>query len=76
MDAYEDMIRHTSAEHAPWYVMPADNKWFARLVIGAALIETLERLDLAFPKVEGETLREMMQVKKALLAEEKPRRKG
>jgi PPK2 family polyphosphate:nucleotide phosphotransferase len=76
MDAYQDMIRHTSAEHAPWYVIPADNKWFARLLIGAALVETLERLDLEFPKVEGEALREMMQVKKALLAEEKPRRKS
>jgi polyphosphate kinase 2 (PPK2 family) len=75
MDAYEDMIRHTSAEHAPWHVIPADNKWFARLMVAAALVEALERLDLGFPKVEGEALREMMQVKEALLAEDEPRRK-
>jgi PPK2 family polyphosphate:nucleotide phosphotransferase len=75
MDAYEDMIRHTSAEHAPWHVIPADNKWFARLMVAAALVEAMERLDLAFPKVEGEALREMMQVKEALVAEDEPRRK-
>jgi PPK2 family polyphosphate:nucleotide phosphotransferase len=69
MEAYEDMIRHTSTPEAPWYVIPADDKWFARLMAGAALIGTMEKLDLQFPKVEGAALREMMKVRKALLAE-------
>ena len=69
MEAYEDMIRHTSTPEAPWYVIPADNKWFARLMAGAALIGTMEKLDLQFPKVEGAALREMMKMRKALLAE-------
>jgi hypothetical protein len=50
-------------------VIPADDKWFARLMVGAALIGTMEKLDLQFPKVEGAALREMMKVRKALLAE-------
>src|SRR5215216_6699788 len=65
MDAYEDMIRHTATAEAPWYVIPADNKWFARLMVSAALVDAMEQLDLAFPKVEEAALREMMQVKKA-----------
>jgi PPK2 family polyphosphate:nucleotide phosphotransferase len=69
MEAYEDMIRHTSSEAAPWYVIPADNKWFARLMVAAALVDAMERLNLEFPKVEGPALREMMKVRKALLAE-------
>jgi PPK2 family polyphosphate:nucleotide phosphotransferase len=75
MDAYQDMIRHTSAEHAPWYVIPADDKWFARLMVASAMVEAMERLDLAFPKVEGAPLAELMEARKALLAEEKPRRR-
>jgi PPK2 family polyphosphate:nucleotide phosphotransferase len=69
MDAYQDMIRSTSAAEAPWYVIPADNKWFARLLVAAALADAMERLDLQFPKVEGAALRELMQARKALLAE-------
>ena len=69
MDAYEHMIRHTATPQAPWYVVPANNKWFARLVVAAALVHTLEGLDLAFPKVEGKALRELQKAKKALLAE-------
>jgi PPK2 family polyphosphate:nucleotide phosphotransferase len=69
MDAYQDMIRHTSTAAAPWYVVPADNKWFARLVVAGALVESMERLDLHFPKVEGVALRELMKARKALLAE-------
>ena len=52
MHAYEDMIRNTSRGEAPWYVVPADNKWFTRLVVGAAIVEAMERLDLHFPKVD------------------------
>jgi len=74
MEAYEDMIRHTSTREAPWYVIPADNKWFARLMVAAAMIDTMEKLDLEFPKVEGAALREMMKVRKALLAEKGGRR--
>jgi polyphosphate kinase 2 (PPK2 family) len=50
MDAYEDMIRNTATAHAPWYVVPADKKWFARLAVAAVLIDTLEGLDLKFPQ--------------------------
>ena len=70
MDAYEEMIRHTSTDHAPWYVVPGDNKWFARLVVAAALVDTLDRLDLDYPKVEGSALREMEKARQALLREE------
>ena len=46
-DAYEDMIRNTASEHAPWYVVPADNKWFTRLVVSTVIMDTLESLDLS-----------------------------
>jgi PPK2 family polyphosphate:nucleotide phosphotransferase len=58
-DAYEDMIRNTATEHAPWYVVPADAKWFTRLVVAAAIIDTLEELDLRFPKVNEEKKKEL-----------------
>ena len=66
MAAYEDMIQATSRPQAPWYVVPADNKPFTRLVVAAALIEGLEALDLQFPKVEGAALKEIQQVRNAL----------
>ena len=69
MDAYEDMIRHTSTPEAPWYVVPADNKWFARLVVAAGIVDALERLKLHFPKVDGAQLEEMQRIRKALEAE-------
>jgi PPK2 family polyphosphate:nucleotide phosphotransferase len=69
MAAYEDMIRATSRPGAPWYVVPADHKWFARLVVAAAVIDALEGLDLSFPKVGAATLEEMRKVRAALLAE-------
>jgi len=68
MDAYEDMIRHTSTPEAPWYVVPADNKWFARLVVAAALVDALDRLDLRLPKVSRAQLDEMQRIRKALEA--------
>src|SRR6266540_207931 len=67
MEAYEDMVRNTSTPEAPWYVIPADNKWFARLVVAAVLVEAMERLDLHFPKIEGAALKELMKVRQALL---------
>ncbi|GFE58252.1 polyphosphate kinase 2 family protein [Geobacter sp. AOG1] len=63
MTAYEDMIRHTSTEHAPWYVVPADNKWFTRLVVSAAIIDALNELDLAFPKVDREKEKELAEAR-------------
>jgi len=58
-EAYEDMIRTTATEHAPWYVVPANSKWFTRLVVAAAIIDTLEELDLRFPKVNEEKMKEL-----------------
>jgi len=70
MHAYEETIRHTSRPDAPWYVVPADNKWFARIVIAAALVETMESIDPQYPKIEGAVLKELETVRKALEAEE------
>jgi PPK2 family polyphosphate:nucleotide phosphotransferase len=69
MEAYEDTIRATSREEAPWHVIPADNKWFARLIIAGTIVEAMEKLDLKFPKVDGSAHAEMDKVRKALLAE-------
>jgi PPK2 family polyphosphate:nucleotide phosphotransferase len=71
--AYEDAIRHTSRPEAPWYVVPADNKGFARLVIAEAIVEAMEGLKLEYPKVEGPALKELEKVRRALLAEPKQR---
>jgi PPK2 family polyphosphate:nucleotide phosphotransferase len=68
MQAYEEAIRHTSRPEAPWYVVPADNKWFARIVIAGALVQALEDLDPQYPKVEGAALKELETVRKALEA--------
>ena len=54
MDAYEEMFNHTSTPHAPWYIIPADNKWFTRLAVVSAICETLDRLHLAYPVVTKE----------------------
>jgi PPK2 family polyphosphate:nucleotide phosphotransferase len=74
MHAYEETIRNTSRPHAPWYVVPADNKWFARLFIAEALVEAMEGLALEYPKVEGAALKELAKVRRALLAETRKRR--
>jgi PPK2 family polyphosphate:nucleotide phosphotransferase len=68
MDAYEDMIRGTSTADAPWYVLPADNKWFA-LVMSTVIIDVLDRLDLEFPKFDPSALRDMKRMRKALETE-------
>lgn len=65
-DAFEDMLNNTSTEHAPWFVIPADNKWFARLAISEAVCTVLERLDLKFPEVGPERLKELQEIKAAL----------
>ena len=67
MEAYEDMIRHTATDRAPWYVVPADNKWFTRSVVAAAVIETLGSLGLKYPEVDEDKRRELAVAKKALL---------
>jgi PPK2 family polyphosphate:nucleotide phosphotransferase len=68
MKAYEDMIRHTATKRAPWYVVPADNKWFTRIVVAAAVIEALSSLDLAYPTVSAAKLKDLAAAKQALLA--------
>ncbi|HTS08867.1 MAG TPA: polyphosphate kinase 2 family protein [Candidatus Eisenbacteria bacterium] len=68
-NAYEDMIRNTSTKHAPWYVVPADNKWFTRLVISTVIVDTLESLKLQFPKVDGVKRKELEAAKQGLLKE-------
>jgi len=67
MRVYEDTIRNTATKHAPWYVVPADNKWFTRLVVAAAVVETLDSLDLAYPHVGKEKRRQLAAAKRALL---------
>jgi PPK2 family polyphosphate:nucleotide phosphotransferase len=66
MEAYEDLIRNTSTKDAPWYVVPADNKWFTRVVVAAAVIEALADLELEYPKVDDQKLKELAAAKKKL----------
>jgi PPK2 family polyphosphate:nucleotide phosphotransferase len=66
--AYEQMIANTATEHAPWYVVPADNKWFTRLVVSAVVVDTLESLHLAYPKVEDAKRKELEAAKKLLIS--------
>jgi PPK2 family polyphosphate:nucleotide phosphotransferase len=67
MEAYEETIQNTATKDAPWYVVPADNKWFTRVVVAAAVIDTLAALDLRYPEVEPEKLKELAAAKRALL---------
>ena len=69
MDAYEDMIRETSIPEAPWFVVPADNKWFARMIVAEVMIDALRGLELAFPVVQGAKLAELKAAEKALRQE-------
>ena len=71
MHAYEEMIRSTSSTNAPWYVVPADNKWFTRVVVAAAIVETLEELDLTYPKLEPKERKTLAEAR-ALLLGKKP----
>ncbi|MFY9562405.1 MAG: polyphosphate kinase 2 family protein [Terriglobales bacterium] len=68
-EAYEDMIRHTASPHAPWYVVPADNKWFTRLVVAAAVVDALESMKLKYPKVDGAQKAALEAARKQLDAE-------
>jgi PPK2 family polyphosphate:nucleotide phosphotransferase len=67
--AYEDMIRNTSRPEAPWYVVPADHKWFTRMVIAGVLVQELRALGLDFPRIKGKALRELEKARKSLKAE-------
>jgi PPK2 family polyphosphate:nucleotide phosphotransferase len=71
MAVYQDIVRHTSTALAPWHVVPADHKWFARVVIGSAIVGALEKLDLKFPRADKASLEEFKEVRKALLEEGK-----
>jgi PPK2 family polyphosphate:nucleotide phosphotransferase len=67
MEAYEDMIRNTATSYAPWYVIPADNKWFTRVAVAAAVIDTLADLNLSYPKVGKDKLGELASARKKLV---------
>jgi len=69
MEANEEMIRNTASRSSPWYVVPADNKWFTRLVVAAAVIDTLDSLDLKYPKLSEEALRDLEEARQQLAAE-------
>jgi PPK2 family polyphosphate:nucleotide phosphotransferase len=69
MAAYEDMIRNTSRPEAPWHVVPANNKWFTRLVVAAEVVEALDRLELKYPKVSGTARRDLEKVRQILRKE-------
>jgi len=69
MKAYEEAIRATAAKHAPWYVVPADNKWYTRLVVAAAIVEGMERLELAYPKIDAGQRKELAAARAALAKE-------
>jgi PPK2 family polyphosphate:nucleotide phosphotransferase len=71
---YQDIVRHTSTPVAPWYVVPADHKWFARVVIISTIVAALERLDLKFPRADKASLREFKEVRAALEQEGKGKR--
>jgi len=65
-EAYQDMIRHTASEHAPWYVVPADNKWFTRLVVSHAVVDALKGMNLKYPKVSGAQQAALAQARRQL----------
>jgi polyphosphate kinase 2 (PPK2 family) len=65
-DAYEDMIRHTASDYAPWYVVPADNKWYTRLVVSHAIVDALKAMNLQYPKVPAAERAALAQARKQL----------
>ena len=68
-EAYKEMIQNTASKHAPWYVVPADNKWFTRLVISTVIVDTLESLNFSYPKVGAAKRKELEEAKKKLMKE-------
>jgi len=69
MHAFEQTIRGTASEHAPWYVVPVDNKWFTRLIVAAAIVEAVEKLDLGYPRVDAAKKKELAAARAALASE-------
>ena len=69
MHAFEEAIRATAAPHAPWFIVPADNKWFTRLVVSAAIVEAVEKLDLTYPKIDAAKKKELAAARAALARE-------
>jgi polyphosphate kinase 2 (PPK2 family) len=67
MNAYEEMVQNTATEEAPWYVVPADNKWYTRTIVAAAIIDALGTLDLRYPEVSEAQRHEIAAAKAALL---------
>jgi PPK2 family polyphosphate:nucleotide phosphotransferase len=67
MHAFEETIRATASKQAPWYVVPADNKWFTRLVVAAAIVEAVEQLDLAYPKIDAQKKKELESMRAELI---------
>ncbi len=68
-EAYEEMIQNTAAKHAPWFVVPADNKWFTRLIVASAIIQALDELHLSFPEADKARKKELEAVRASLLAQ-------
>jgi PPK2 family polyphosphate:nucleotide phosphotransferase len=69
MHAFEEAIRATAAPHAPWFIVPADNKWFTRLVVAAAIVEAVENLDLSYPKIDAAKKKKLAKARAALARE-------
>jgi PPK2 family polyphosphate:nucleotide phosphotransferase len=69
MHAFEEAIRATATQHAPWFIVPADNKWFTRLVVAAAIVEAVENLDLSYPKVDAQKKKELSSARAALASQ-------
>jgi PPK2 family polyphosphate:nucleotide phosphotransferase len=69
MDAFEEAIRATASKHAPWFVVPADNKWFTRLIVSAAVVHALEKLGLEYPKIDAKTKKELAAARETLSRE-------
>jgi len=67
MGAYQDMIANTATAYAPWFIVPADNKWFTRLVVAAVIVDALEELNLSYPKVDRQKQRDLQAARKILL---------
>ena len=69
MRVYEAAIRATASKHAPWFVVPADNRWFTRLVVAAAIVEAVEQLELTYPQVDAKKKKELATMRAALARE-------
>src|SRR5262249_23148783 len=69
MHAFNEAIRATASKHAPWYIVPADNKWFTRLLVAAAIVEAVEKLELTYPKVDAKKRKELAAARAALAGE-------